>query len=66
MQKFAGTDRQVRGKIMKLLREADSPVAAAAIDVLWPDKVQLSRALYSLLADHLAEQDERGYSHLPR
>ncbi|WJY68788.1 A/G-specific adenine glycosylase [Corynebacterium auris] len=66
VQKFAGTDRQVRGKIMKLLREADSPVAAAAIDVLWPDKVQLSRALYSLLADHLAEQDERGYFHLPR
>lgn len=66
VQKFAGTDRQVRGKIMKLLRESPSPAAAADIDVLWPDKAQLSRALYSLLDDHLAEQDENGYFHLPR
>lgn len=66
VQKFAGTDRQVRGKIMKLLRESPGPVDASAIDVLWPDKAQLSRALYSLLDDNLAEQDESGYFHLPR
>ncbi|SDR70044.1 A/G-specific adenine glycosylase [Corynebacterium timonense] len=66
VQKFAGTDRQVRGKIMKLLREADAPVDSSAIDALWDDTAQLSRALYSLLEDNLAVQDERGYFHLPR
>ncbi len=66
VQKFAGTDRQVRGKIMKVLREADAPVARSAIDALWPDRAQLSRALFSLLDDGLAEQDSAGYFHLPR
>lgn len=65
-QKFAGTDRQVRGKIMRVLREADGPVPQAAIDVVWPDGAQLSRALFSLLEDGLAQQDEQGYFHLPR
>ncbi|OEY24419.1 adenine glycosylase [Corynebacterium sp. BCW_4722] len=65
-QKFAGTDRQVRGKIMRLLREADSPVEQSLIDATWPDQAQLSRALFSLLDDGLAVQDSRGYFHLPR
>lgn len=65
-QRFAGTDRQVRGKIMKVLREAESPVEQAVIDAVWPDAAQRSRALFSLLEDGLAEQDERGYFHLPR
>jgi len=65
-QRFEGTDRQVRGKIMKVLREADSPVEQAIIDAVWPDDAQRSRALFSLLEDGLAEQDERGYFHLPR
>ncbi|WP_371440485.1 A/G-specific adenine glycosylase [Corynebacterium sp. HMSC067D03] len=65
-QRFAGTDRQVRGKIMKVLREADSPVEQAVIDAVWHDDAQRSRALFSLLEDGLAEQDERGYFHLPR
>lgn len=65
-QKFAGTDRQVRGKIMKLLRESESPVEQSLIDALWPDQPQLSRALFSLLHDGLAVQNERGYFHLPR
>ncbi|MEX3504573.1 A/G-specific adenine glycosylase [Corynebacterium sp. LK2510] len=66
VQKFAGTDRQVRGTIMKLLRESNTPVSRAKIDALWPDNVQLSRALFSLLDDNLAEQDDAGYFHLPR
>lgn len=66
VQKFIGTDRQVRGKIMDVLRRADTAVPQAAIDVVWPDAAQRSRALYSLLEDGLAEQDERGCFHLPR
>ncbi|WJY65130.1 A/G-specific adenine glycosylase [Corynebacterium aquatimens] len=66
VQKFVGTDRQVRGLIMKSLREASGPIPQSTIDVLWPDNVQLTRALYTLLDDGLAVQDERGYFHLPR
>ena len=65
-QKFHGTDRQVRGKIMRLLRESEGPVEQKLIDDLWHDPAQLSRALFSLLEDGLAEQDEKGYFHLPR
>lgn len=66
VQKFAGTDRQVRGLIMKVLREADAPVEKQAIDVVWPDAAQRSRALFSLIDDGLAVQDDAGYFHLPR
>lgn len=65
-QRFVGTDRQVRGKIMRLLRESEGPVEQKLIDALWHDPAQLSRALFSLLEDGLAEQDEKGYFHLPR
>ncbi|QGU08290.1 A/G-specific adenine glycosylase [Corynebacterium occultum] len=65
VQKFVGTDRQVRGLIMSVLREAEHPVPQSAIDVVWPDAVQRSRALYSLLEDGLAEQNEAGLFHLP-
>ncbi len=65
VQKFAGTDRQVRGKIMKVLREAPAPVPQSAIDVVWPDAPQRTRALYSLLEDGLAVQNEDGHFHLP-
>lgn len=66
VQKFVGTDRQVRGLIMDVLRGASEPVAQSAIDIVWPDGAQRSRALYSLLEDGLAEQDEAGLFHLPR
>lgn len=65
VQKFAGTDRQVRGKIMKVLREASAPVPQEAIDVVWPDAAQRSRALYSLIDDGLATQDPNGHFTLP-
>ena len=65
VQKFEGTDRQVRGKIMKVLRDADAPVTQSAIDVVWPDDAQRSRALYSLLEDGLAAQDADGRFRLP-
>lgn len=65
VQKFTGTDRQVRGKIMKLLREADGPVPQSAVDLVWPDAPQRSRALYSLLDDGLAIQTADGRFQLP-
>lgn len=66
VQKFEGTDRQVRGKLLDVLRAAESPVEQAALDEVWADGAQRSRALFSLLADGLAVQDADGRFRLPR
>ena len=34
-QRFAGTDRQVRGLLLDVLRAAEGPVPAAALDAVW-------------------------------
>lgn len=65
VQKFEGTDRQVRGLLLDVLRTAHSPVEQAALDAVWPDAAQRSRALFSLLDDGLAEQTEHGTFRLP-
>lgn len=61
VQKFAGTDRQVRGKLMSVLRESRGPVERARLDVVWlSDPGQRDRALHSLLVDGLVEQTDEG------
>jgi len=55
-QAWHGTDRQVRGRILALLREASGPVPIAGVDGVEPE--QFARALASLLADGLVT--ERG------
>lgn len=65
VQKFEGTDRQVRGLLLDVLRAADSPVEQAALDTVWDDDAQRSRALFSLLEDGLAEQTKDGLFRLP-
>jgi A/G-specific adenine glycosylase len=55
-QAWAGTDRQVRGRIMALLREALEPAPAHAVAAVWPDAAQRDRCLASLLADGLVER----------
>jgi A/G-specific adenine glycosylase len=65
VQTFAGTDRQVRGRLLDVLRSAHEPVAAPVLDDAWPDPVQRSRCLDSLLADGLVEQTEDGLFRLP-
>lgn len=52
--RFEGSDRHVRGLIMRELRHSDTPVSPEVIEQLWPDTVQRERALASLLADGLA------------
>jgi A/G-specific adenine glycosylase len=66
VQKFAGTDRQVRGRLLDVLRAAHAPVDAAALDAAWDDAVQRSRCLDSLLADGLVEQTADGRFTLPQ
>ncbi|OBB11416.1 adenine glycosylase [Mycolicibacterium setense] len=57
VQRYAGTDRQVRGKLLDVLRDSSSPVTRAQLDVAWlADTAQRDRALDSLLVDGLVEQ----------
>mgnify|MGYP002779601055 CR=1 FL=1 len=65
VQKFAGTDRQVRGRLLDVLRAAHAPVTAAELETAWPDPVQRSRCLDSLLVDALVEQTADGRFRLP-
>jgi A/G-specific adenine glycosylase len=65
VQRFAGTDRQVRGRLLDVLRAAEGPVAAPELDAAWDDAAQRSRCLDSLLADGLVEQTPDGRFTLP-
>jgi A/G-specific adenine glycosylase len=65
VQKFSGTDRQVRGRLLDVLRTAHAPVDAAALEPAWDDAVQRSRCLDSLLTDGLVEQTVDGLFTLP-
>jgi A/G-specific adenine glycosylase len=64
-QKFAGTDRQVRGLLMSVLRDTTRPVDKRALDVVWPDAVQRERALAGLVTDGLAVRRPDGRYALP-
>ena len=60
-KKFAGSDRQVRGLIMRELRASEIAVTPAEIDTIWPDAAQRARALAGLIADGLVVEVEGGY-----
>ncbi|CQD23519.1 adenine glycosylase [Mycolicibacterium peregrinum] len=61
VQRYAGTDRQVRGRLLDVLRASSSPVTRAQLDVVWlTDTAQRDRALDSLLVDGLIEQTNDG------
>ncbi len=60
-QRYAGTDRQVRGRLLDVLRGSAFPVSRVELDVAWTtDNVQRDRALDSLLVDGLVEQTADG------
>jgi A/G-specific adenine glycosylase len=60
-QRYAGTDRQVRGKLLDVLRASSTPVPRVQLDVVWlTDTAQRDRALDSLLLDGLVEQTADG------
>lgn len=64
-QRFAGTDRQVRGLLLDVLRAAADPVPRAHLDAVWHDVSQRNRCLHSLLVDGLMEQTREGRFALP-
>lgn len=60
-QKYDGTDRQARGRLLDVLRGATGPVERVALDMAWTrDPGQRDRALDSLLVDGLIEQTGDG------
>ena len=60
-QAWAGTDRQVRGRLMAVLRDTDGTVPRSRLDASWPETTQRERALQSLLDDGLVVRaDGRG------
>ncbi|GAA3044683.1 A/G-specific adenine glycosylase [Kitasatospora albolonga] len=65
-QTYEGTDRQVRGKLLAVLREAHGEVPQARLDEVWPDHVQRARALDGLVADGLVEPVAQGVYRLPQ
>jgi A/G-specific adenine glycosylase len=64
-QRYAGTDRQVRGRLLDVLRAAPGPVTRPALDAAWADDVQRDRCLLSLLTDGLVEQLDEHHFALP-
>ncbi|GAA1092741.1 A/G-specific adenine glycosylase [Nocardiopsis composta] len=64
-QKYAGTDRQVRGRLLAVLRASPAPVHKPALDAVWDDPVQRERALDALVADGLVDPLDDGRYALP-
>jgi A/G-specific adenine glycosylase len=54
-QAWEGTDRQCRGRMVQLLREATGAVDGAALRAAWPEEAQCDRCLDALVADGLVE-----------
>jgi A/G-specific adenine glycosylase len=66
VQTYAGTDRQVRGRLLAVLRAAaPDPVDRAALDAAWHLAEQRGRALDGLIADGLVEAAGDGCFRLP-
>ena len=64
-QGWAGTDRQVRGRLLQVLRDSPGPVEAGLLDQVWQEPVQRARALSGLVTDGLVEPLPDGTYALP-
>jgi A/G-specific adenine glycosylase len=64
-QRYEGTDRQCRGRLLAVLRDTDGPVPATRLDAVWPIELQRARALDGLVADGLVDALPDGRYALP-
>jgi A/G-specific adenine glycosylase len=64
-QRYDGTDRQCRGRVLALLRDSAVPATRADFDGVWADPIQLARALDGLVADGLIDPLPDGRYALP-
>lgn len=66
-QRFAGTDRQIRGSILQALRQASgAPVSRKDLKPLCDDEIRLDRCIASLDEDGLLEIGQDGLLSLPQ
>ncbi len=63
--KFEGSDRQCRGALMRVLRDAHAAVPASKLEAVWADALQRTRCLDSLVSDGLAIPLPRNRFSLP-
>ncbi len=64
-QGFAGTDRQVRGRLLQVLRDSPGAVDADLLARAWGEPVQRARALDGLVSDGLVDPLPDGRYGLP-
>lgn len=66
-QRFAGTDRQIRGSVLQALRQASgAPVSRKDLKSLCDDEIRLDRCIASLDEDGLLEIGPDGLLSLPQ
>jgi A/G-specific adenine glycosylase len=61
-QAWAGTDRQCRGRLLAVVRDADGVVEPDRIEAAWSEIAQRERALAGLLTDGLLVARDGGYA----
>jgi A/G-specific adenine glycosylase len=61
-QAWAGTDRQCRGRLMAVVRDADGPVRADVLARTWDEADQRTRCLAGLVEDGLLVRSDAGYA----
>lgn len=64
-QTWAGTDRQCRGRLLAVLRDAPGDVPAVRLEAVWADEGQRLRCLVSLIEDRLVVRTDAGSYALP-
>lgn len=65
VQTYAGTDRQCRGRLLAVLRDASGSVPKTRLDAAWDAEEQRERCLASLLEDGLVVSAGEGRYALP-
>jgi A/G-specific adenine glycosylase len=62
---YSGSDRQCRGRLLKMLRDAAGPVPEDKLTAAWSDPAQRTRALAALMRDGLVTRRGDGSLALP-
>jgi A/G-specific adenine glycosylase len=65
VQAWAGSDRQCRGRILGVVRDAEGDVPRSRLDEAWSDAAQRERCLASLVEDRLLVRTAAGGYALP-
>jgi A/G-specific adenine glycosylase len=62
---YHGSDRQCRGRLLRVLRNAPGPVRLAELEQAWDDARQRERTMAALISDGLVTADSGGWFGLP-